>query len=102
MIRKIAKGQQQEEEGGAWELDPCHGPGLLWGLAAWLLDTECVRGVCRRRTLKSRTEHSMFCQPSSQPTCSTSPVGFVQPWMGHLNIYESLFLTYKTGAFYLK
>lgn len=34
MIRKIAKGQQQEEEGGAWELDPCHGPGRLWGLAA--------------------------------------------------------------------
>ena len=37
--------QQQEEEGGAWDLDPCHGPGLLWGLAAWLLDTECVKGM---------------------------------------------------------
>ena len=64
MIRKIAKGQQQEEEGGAWDLDPCQGPCLLWGLAAWLLDTECVKGI-RRRTLKSHTEHRVMRPPVS-------------------------------------
>ena len=76
MIRKIAKRQQQEGGGGAWDLDPCHGPSLQ-GLAAWLLGAGCVKGICRRRTLKSHTKHRV--EKSAHrwvPRLSTS----VSPW----------------------